>query len=168
MPARPSRTSEPMRIVALILCATLCGCAAQRELVIDSTPPGALVRLDDMVVGTTPFRTAFEAYGTRRVTLYLDGYRSQSQLIEINPPWYARFPLDVISEVLLPFGWHDRHAVALELVAEDSALSQPDIEPVLQRAESLRLAEPTGPRPLLTPTPAQPAKPPEPPHEEPQ
>lgn len=137
-----------MRVVAFILCAALAGCAAQRELTIDSTPQGALVRLDDMVVGVTPFKTSFEAYGTRRVTLYLDGYRSQSRLVEIKPPWYAHFPLDVISEVLLPFGWLDRHEVALELVAEDSALSMPDIDPVLQRAESLRLAEPTGPRPL--------------------
>ncbi|MBL8859664.1 MAG: PEGA domain-containing protein [Planctomycetes bacterium] len=137
-----------MRVVAFILCAALAGCAAQRELTIDSTPPGALVRLDDMVVGVTPFKTSFEAYGTRRVTLYLEGYRSQSRLVEIKPPWYAHFPLDVISEVLLPFGWRDRHEVALVLVAEDSALSMPDIDPVLQRAESLRLAEPTGPRPL--------------------
>ena len=157
-----------MRVVAFLSCAALAGCAAQRELTIDSTPPGALVRLDDTVVGTTPLHTTFEAYGTRRVTLYLDGYRSQSQLIEIKPPWYARFPFDVVSEVLLPFGWRDRHAITLELVPEDSALTMPDIAPVLQRAQSLRLAEPTGPRPLPGKPPATTSTPPSKPPEDPQ
>jgi hypothetical protein len=84
-----------MRVVLSALVFLLAGCAARRELVINSVPPGALVRLDDTVVGTTPFETAFEAYGTRRVTLLQGRLPTQSMLVEIEPPWYGRFPLDI-------------------------------------------------------------------------
>jgi hypothetical protein len=151
-----------MRVALAALLFLSAACAAQRELVIDSVPQGALVRLDDTVVGTTPFETSFEDYGTRRVTLYLDGFRSQSQLVEVSPPWYGRFPFDLVSEVLLPFGWRDRHDVRVELVPESGTVKMPDLEAVLQRAESLRLAEPTGPRPVLTPKKSAPPAPVEP------
>ena len=139
-----------MRALAIAVCLLGTGCAAQRELVIDSEPRGALVRLDDTVVGTTPFQTTFEAYGTRRVTLYLDGYRTQTQLFDVKAPWYEHFPLDIVSEVLLPFGWHDRHDLLVRLEPESGGVTMQDVERVLERAESLRLAEPTGPRPVVS------------------
>ena len=143
-----------MRAVSALFAAmSFASCAAQRELVITSTPPGALVRLDDHVVGMTPFRTTFDAYGTRRVTLYKDGFRTQTKLVEINAPWYGNFPFDIVSEVLLPIGWHDRHKEDFELVAEGGTVTRPDLNEVLKRAESLRLAEPTGPRPSSAPLP---------------
>lgn len=127
-------------------------CAARRELLIDSDPPGALVRLDDTVVGTTPYRTAFDAYGTRRITLYHEGYRTVSAVEEVEPPWYGRFPFDVFSEIVFPFGWHDPHPYHFTLVPETGTVTRPDLEGVLKRAEALRLAEPTGPRPTVHPT----------------
>jgi len=167
MPASASRTSTSMRSAVSALVFLLAGCATRRELFIDSVPQGALVRLDDTVVGTTPFQTRFEAYGTRRVTLYLDGYRSQTKLVDVKPPWYGRFPLDIVSEVLLPFGWRDRHPVMMELVQEGGTVTQPDLDKVLERAQSLRLAEPTGPRPVLPPPKPAPVPEPKPPAEEP-
>jgi hypothetical protein len=137
-------------------------CAAKRELIINSDPPGALVRLDDRVVGTTPYTTRFDAYGTRRITLYHLGYRSLSVIEEIDPPWYGVFPLDVISEVLLPFGWHDPHVFDFRMIPESGTVTNPDLDRVLQRAETLRLAEPTGPRsttPATAPPPALHGKP---------
>ena len=154
-----------MRTASFALVLLLAGCAARRELVIDSVPQGALVRLDDTVVGTTPFETGFEAYGTRRVTIYKEGFRSKTKLIEIKPPWYGRFPFDIVSEVLLPFGWRDRHDVKMQLVPESGTVTMPDLESVLQRAESLRLAEPTGPRPVLAPKKPAPEPAPKPPEE---
>lgn len=109
------------------------------------------MRLDDTVVGTTPFTTTFEAYGTRRVTVYKEGFRSQTRVVELKPPWYARFPFDVVSEVLLPLGWRDRHDVTMELEPESGTVTMEDVDRVLERAESLRLAEPTGPRPVVKP-----------------
>lgn len=133
---------------ALAACGLGAGCAAERKLIVISEPPGALVRLDDTIVGTTPYETLFDAYGTRRVTLYRRGYRTQSERVVLEAPWYAVFPLDYISEVLVPIGWEDVHRVEITLEPEGGAVTMPDLTPVLERAESLRLAEPTGPRPL--------------------
>jgi hypothetical protein len=161
-----SRRSEDMQASQGLFAAALVtlglmtsGCAAKRELVINSDPPGALVRLDDRVVGTTPYTTRFDAYGTRRITLYHLGYRSLSEVEEIDPPWYGVFPLDVISEVLIPVGWRDRHEFNFHMTPESGTVTAPDLEQVLDRAETLRLAEPTGPRsttPATTPLHGQP------------
>lgn len=145
--------------LGLLACAS---CAAQRELRISSDPPGALVLLDDQVVGTTPYEQSFQAYGTRRVTLYRSGYRTSSRLVELIPPWYARFPLDIVSEVLIPVGWKDVHPVDFKLEPESGEVTEPDLRAVLERAESLRRATPEGPRdvnPAATPKPADPERP---------
>jgi hypothetical protein len=147
--ARP--TAGALASICCALSALLAAsCAADRRLMVLSEPPGALVRLDNQLVGTTPYEAPFDSYGTRRLTLYKDGYLPHSRLLVLEPPWYARFPLDLFSEVLIPVGWRDwrEERVALEPVREGE-ISAPDLEAVLLRAESLRLAEPEGPRPAL-------------------
>jgi hypothetical protein len=144
----PIRTVGVTRVGAALLAATLAsGCAAQRILDITSTPPGALILLDDRIVGETPYRAEFDAYGTRRITLYKTGYRTRSRLIELRPKWYARFPFDVVSEVLIPIGWRDEHPFHVTLDAESGSVTEPDLRDVLERANELRLATPDGPRP---------------------
>jgi len=91
-----------VRVAAVALLAT--GCAVHRELVILSDPPGASVRLDQQMVGVTPYRTEFEAFGTRRVTLYRQGFRAWAEPVELKAPWYDLFPFDFFSEVLLGCG----------------------------------------------------------------
>ncbi len=137
----------------------LWSCAAERKLVIVSDPPGALVRLDDTIVGTTPYEKAFDSYGTRRVTLYKRGFRTVSQPVPLDSPWYGMFPFDIFSEVILPLGWKDIHRVEIRMEPEGGPVTMPDLSAVLRRAESLRLAEPSGPRPSTLPEPPQPARP---------
>jgi len=121
-------------------------CAPRRHLSIKSEPPGATIRIDDLVVGETPLRYEFDEYGTRRVTLYKDGYRSYSNLVRLRPPWYARFPLDYLSEVVFPFGWKDRRKLRVVLEEESGKVTLPDLQGVLDRAEIFRLAGPDGPQ----------------------
>lgn len=151
LPARPG-----VSVLLALFLPLLASCAARRELVILSDPPGAQVRLDNQIIGWTPYTTAFEAYGTRRVTLYLEGFRSQSLLVDLAPPWYGVFPFDVFSEVLVPVGWLDRHVVEMALEPEVGEVTGLDLERVLEQAETLRMATPAGP--LRTP-PAAPDKP---------
>ena len=75
---------------AILFAGWLTGCATHRELVVESDPPGASVRLDEKLVGTTPYTSEFEAFGTRRLTLYLEGYRPVSRPVKLAAPWYAR------------------------------------------------------------------------------
>ncbi|MCZ6597054.1 MAG: PEGA domain-containing protein [Planctomycetota bacterium] len=133
--------------VTLLAWAWLSGCAAERTLTITSEPPGAEVWIDNNPVGTTPVQVEFIHYGTRRVTLYMDGYMTWSEPVPIRPPWYARFPIDLVSEVLIPVGWEDDHPLHVTLTAGEEVLSLPTLRSVFDRAEALRRAV-TGPRDL--------------------
>lgn len=124
------------------------GCRAHRTLEVRTDPPGALVVVDQDVLGASPVEVEFWHYGVRRVTVSKPGYRTISQVVEVVPPWYARFPLDIVSEVLLPVGWRDHHEVALTLRPGLDEVTTPDIRSVLDRAEVLRRAGPEGPRAL--------------------
>ena len=132
-------------------------CRAQRTLTIDSEPPGAQVRLDEDIVGETPVTVSFEHYGTRRVTLSKEGYRTVSRRVAVEAPLYGRFPLDLASEVLFPVGWEDHHRVFLRLAPGVDAVPAPDLRSVLARAEALRRAGPEGPRilPPVRPAPIE-------------
>jgi len=137
---------------ALLLLIPLCvlgtGCAAKRTLTVESEPSGATLRIDDRVVGITPYTEEFFDYGTRRITLYKQGFKSSSQLVELDPPWYGRFPIDIFTEILFPWGWKDQHKRKVVLEPVPETVTAPDLEAVLQKAESLRLAGPEGPSPL--------------------
>lgn len=130
----------------LLILAVSSGCAAKRTLTITSDPAGALVRLDDEPVGSTPLEVEFLHYGTRRVTYSMEGFLTRSVLVEVRPPWYARFPLDILSEVVLPVGWRDDHPVHEILSPGSEQMRPPVLRSVLERAEALRRAGPTGPR----------------------
>ena len=146
MPGRISMIMPLASKTAVALALVLAGCRAQRELVIVSDPPGAEIRLDRTLLDVkTPAKIPFDDYGVRRVTLYLDGYLSHSEAIDIRPPWYGYFPLDFVSEILLPIGWHDRHKLTVKLEPGSSSIDAPDLLGVLERAESLRRAGPEGP-----------------------
>jgi hypothetical protein len=134
--------------VGLALCVGSASCQARRTLVVTSEPVGAEVRLDGRSVGLTPVTIEFQHYGTRRVTLYLTGYITHSEVIEMTPPWYGRFPLDLFSEVLVPVGWRDEHVVHADLEAGDSVIAAPALKSVIERSEELRRAGPEGPVPV--------------------
>ena len=152
---RANRSPRPAAHTLATSCALLAllvgwGCAAERTLTITSEPEGALVRLDDDLIGETPLVVPFLHYGTRRVTFYLDGYQTRSVLYRARPPWYGRFPLDIVTEVLIPIGWEDDHPVHVDLVPGVEAPSNPYLRGVIDRAEILRRAGPSGP-PMLPP-----------------
>ncbi|MCP3915075.1 MAG: PEGA domain-containing protein [bacterium] len=117
------------------------GCTTKRVLAIESSPPGAIVRLDEKVIGRTPLEHPFQHYGQRRVTLYLPGYRTWSESIDFAPPWHARFPLDVVTQVILPLGLDDRQALDIELSPDDGVRGDPDLEAFIQRAQERRRRE---------------------------
>jgi hypothetical protein len=157
--SRALRSSLPPWALLLLALGAL-SCRARRELHIHTSPTGAQVRLDDdLLPGTTPIEHDFEHYGVRQATFYLEDYRARSERIVLRKPWWAHFPLDLVTEVLLPFGWRDRTTVQVVLEPELGETSPQEIEAVLRRAESLRRAGPSGPRPVpgevVTPAPLE-------------
>ena len=130
--------------LALIGFGGLSGCRAHRTLEIRTVPPGAEIVLDQEILGRSPVQIEFYHYGVRRITASLPNYRTHSEQVEIVAPWYARFPIDIFSEVIFPMGWKNHHTVDIALTAGLDEIRAPDIRSVLERAEKMRRAGPDG------------------------
>lgn len=136
-------------VLILLLAAFAPGCV-QRRMTIRSTPPGALVYVDDYQIGTTPVSTDFIYYGTRKIRLVKDGFETLTVRQPFPIPWYEVFPLDFVSENLWPWEIRDERVVDLAMTPADSMPA----EAVVARAEQARLAAGSlPPAPSTTPPP---------------
>ena len=140
------------------------GCV-QRRMTIRSSPPGALVYVDDYQIGTTPVSTDFIYYGTRKIRLIKDGYETLTVRQPFPIPWYEIFPLDFVTENLWP--WEIRDERVVDLAMSTTASMPP--ESVVARAEQARLSAGSLPAPPPVPVVQQPmvaqpipARPPQP------
>ncbi len=120
-------------LAAILLCASQAGCV-QRRLTIRSNPPGARVYIDGYEIGTTPCSTPFIYYGTRQIRLVKDRYETLTVYQKIGAPWYQLFPLDFVSENVVPTEIRDERALEFQLVPQRVAST----EQLLERAENLR------------------------------
>ena len=82
--------------------ALLSGCV-ERRFVIESSPPGATVLVNNRRVGVTPVDVPFTYYGTYLITLEMDGYQTRTIQQKVSPTWYSYPPVDFIVENLNPF-----------------------------------------------------------------
>ncbi len=147
-------TYRPVRFAMLALAAAVlvasCGCmkkhinreyGVERFITIKSDPPGARLLIDNEEVGTTPYTLSFMHYGTRRITVIADGYKTISTLERISPPWYQYFPLDLFYELILPVKMEDHHNFLFKLEPEP----QMDVRKFIEQAEEFRRREREGP-----------------------
>lgn len=155
-----ARTRRPLA-VALLFCALLFGASGcvRRRLTVRTTPPGAQVFVDDQEIGTTPCSAAFVYYGTRKITLMKDGYRTETVYQKIPPPWYEIPPLDFLVENVYPLEHRDERIVDVQLVPSELVPQQK----LLDRAQLLRDSARTGAvTPLTAVSTEAPVLPPEP------
>ncbi|MFM7136825.1 MAG: PEGA domain-containing protein, partial [Planctomycetota bacterium] len=122
-------------VAAFVTALATSGCV-QRRMTIRSNPPGALVYVDDYQLGATPVSHDFVYYGTRKIRLVKDGYETLTVRQPFPIPWYQYFPLDFVTENLIPWEIRDERVVDLAMAP---AASVPP-ESVVARAEQARLA----------------------------
>lgn len=129
-----------MRAAALFLYLAglwnLAGCV-ERELFIQSEPPGAVVCIDGEDRGKTPLSLPFHHYGGRLLELRLKDHKALRTFIEVDPPWYQVFPLDFFSDLLWPETVWDTHVFFYKLASHDpeDLAEEPAL---LERAGALR------------------------------
>jgi hypothetical protein len=144
LPRRPDSTVAPgmeaelmfARLSALMLMMIALmqvGCV-HRRVTVNSYPQGALVKVDGKDIGYTPASFDFTWYGTREVQLLMDGYETRTEQIDVNAPWYQKFPLDFISDNFLGKHVTDHRQFTFQLQPKRMDMSSD----VLQRAGSLR------------------------------
>jgi hypothetical protein len=118
-------------LVITVLCTTGC---VRRRLTVRTNPPGALVSVDNQIIGTSPAATAFTYYGTREIRIERDGYRTETIPRKLQPPWYQLPVVDFVAETLWPLEIRDERVIDVELVPK-----QVDpLENVVGRANDLR------------------------------
>jgi len=112
-----------------------------RTLSVHSDPPGASVIIDGKRVGTTPYEQTYDSYGTRSLDLELPGYVSRHEHLDMPLPWWQYFPLDVVTDLLLPLGLHDDYAFSFALAPLDpDAGTWDDAHVALAREQAQREA----------------------------
>jgi len=117
-----------------LLFTLLTGCVT-RSYTIESEPPGADVYLGGEHLGKTPVKKEFTFYGTREVILRKDGFAEKRADMKLKTPFYQRFPIDLVSEGLLPFEFENEQRFTYSLETGESA-KDPDL---LARANAARL-----------------------------
>ena len=90
--------------------------AVRRRITIKTTPPGALVYIDDQEIGVTPVSTSFTYYGTRKIQIVKDGYETVTVLREIKAPWYQIPGIDFVTENLMRREFRDERLLQFKLV----------------------------------------------------
>jgi hypothetical protein len=157
---RPTRYRLSLVLCLLAVCLVLQPGCVRRRLMVRSNPPGALVYVDNQLVGTTPCATDFTYYGTREIRLVKSGYETVTRNQPIPAPWYEIPPLDFISENLVPRKIQDFRTVSFEMTPQVIVPT----EQLMTRAEQLRQSTQQGavlpPTPeLIAPTSGQPVVP---------
>jgi hypothetical protein len=126
---------RPWVVLAPLVLLLSSGCV-ERVIQVRSDPPDATVLLDDQLVGKTPLDIPYTWYGKRYLTVELKGYTQVRELIALNPPWWQYFPLDFITDVLVPLTIEDRSEFTYRL--EKADITQEELREVKKRAAELR------------------------------
>ena len=130
--------------LALGLAMAHMGCV-DRKIRVTSTPPGALVHLNDVELGRTPVEADFTFYGEYDVRLTLEGHEPLVTSREAKAPIHEWPGIDLVATALpIRFDntveWHFDLVPALEQTQDPAAFEAG----LLERASELRgqLAEP--------------------------
>lgn len=124
-----------MKFLPLAAVALLGGCV-ERIISVRSEPPGATVYVDGEEAGRTPCDVKYVWYGTREVVLELKGHRTVREMIALDAPWWQVFPLDFLTDVVIPFTITDR--LERDYTLSAAGLTAPEIEEVRRNAAELR------------------------------
>jgi len=131
------RLSPALALLAALLLSPGC---VERKLIIRSEPDNATVILDGRKVGTTPYEASFLHYGGREVILAAPGHHRKRAVAAVRPPFYQRFPLDLLAECLWPFTLVDEQVFTYRLKPMDAVekMSDDDVRALTDSAEGLR------------------------------
>jgi hypothetical protein len=121
-----------MLLVAFIVLPS--GCGVRRRLNVRTNPPGALVYVDNQLIGETPCGVDFTYYGTREIRVVKPGFEPLAINQPIPTPWYEYPPLDFVSENLWPAKIRDNRTVVYDLQPQ---LMIPNHQ-LIQQGEQLR------------------------------
>ena len=119
---------------ALAVVLLLMGCV-ERNAKVRTSPPGALVVVNDEEVGVTPVKFSFLWYGDYEILIRKPGYETLRTQYRIDAPWYQWPPFDVFAEALVPFTIRDEHVLP---TYELAPITTPTPAELTERATEMR------------------------------
>ena len=108
-------TLHASRTLCLLMISVVVTGCVRRSLTIRSEPPGALVYVNDQLIGESPVTYDFTWYGWHRVILRKQGYDRLDDHQQLRAPLYLWIPLDLVME-LLPFPIRDARTWVYTLI----------------------------------------------------
>lgn len=123
--------------LGLALFPMLLSACVERRMTIVSDPPGAMATVNNQEIGATPVDVPSHHYvynGYYDIKLVRDGYEPLLVKQAVPPRWYQVFPLEFISEDLIPWHIKDKRVFEFRLLPEPTVPS----EELLRRAEAQR------------------------------
>ncbi len=90
----------------------LLGGCVERKLTVTTNPPGAVVKLNDEEIGTSPVTVRFKWYGDYKVLIQKPGFETINTHRKLEGPKHDHFPMDFFAETLTPekivdsYEWH--------------------------------------------------------------
>ena len=121
-------------VVAAALSAGCTGRVA-RTITVESTPPGAIVWLNDNEVGRTPVTAPFTWYGVYNIRLEKEGYETLTVYERVAAPWYQWVGVDLAFETVIPGARHDDHYLGPYALKKAEPA---DADKLLERAKGFR------------------------------
>jgi hypothetical protein len=102
-------------ILGIILLGTFCSGCVERQLTIVTTPPGALIYLNDEEIGESPVTAPFKWYGDYNVRISKPGFQTLHTHRLLEGPWYDSFPFDFLAQIVNPKRITDTYEWSFEL-----------------------------------------------------
>ena len=127
------QNSSAVILVIFIALTTFAGCV-ERELTINTKPPGAIVALNDEEIGESPVTVNFNWYGDYCVRISKEGYETLNTHRQLKGPWYDHFPFDFFAQIVNPSRTVDSYEWTFEL----SPKRQISHDELIQNAEELK------------------------------
>lgn len=127
------RQASTLLLVMALMASLFCGCV-ERQLTVNTVPPGALVVLNDEEIGTSPVTVSFEWYGDYNVTIRKEGFETLSTHRKLEAPLHDAFPFDFFAQILNPNRIVDSYEWTFELTPRKEISP----EELIQNAEELK------------------------------
>jgi hypothetical protein len=126
-----------------ILILTLSGCVEQ-ILTVKTDPPGAVIYMNNQLLGSTPLDKDFTWYGNYQVEIRKDGYEAIKTHKWIKAPWWNWPPFDLLAE-LGPWHVRDHKVLTYKLTPSTQTVTAPGplMERAVQMEKQLRSSEST-------------------------
>ena len=100
---------SPLIMTCFVLLVMMSSGCVKRAIVIESTPPGAEVWINEHRVGVTPIEQEFITHGRYKFRLKKSGFKEVVAREKVRAPIYQWIPFDFFAEFLLPIQLDDRH-----------------------------------------------------------